>query len=279
MPTPTPPIVRAACGGALRLAALLLAVSLPGGMLRAQSTVDHRAFDALLRAHVVNGAVNYDAFKAAPTFTAYLTSLDAVNPSSLGTQERLAYWINVYNAFTIKLIVDKGERQSIRNINKSIGFLKLKGPWSDPIVRAAGRVLTLDQVEHEIIRKEFKEPRIHFAVVCAAIGCPPLRSEAYTAARLESQLAEQARQFIRESPAKNRVDVPSRTVFVSMIFTWYRDDFGGSDNAIGEYLSEWHPAGPERDILRSGRFTLKQTTYDWTLNSQQHMRARGASSL
>lgn len=271
-------MLRVARRGALRLAALLLAVSLPSGMLQAQSSVDHRAFDALLRAHVVNGAVDYDAFKAAPTFTAYLSALNAVNPASLSAQERLAYWINVYNAFTIKLIVDKGERQSIRNVNKSFGLLKLKGPWSDPVVRAAGRVLTLDQVEHEIIRKEFDEPRIHFALVCAAIGCPPLRSEAYVAARLETQLTEQAQRFIRESPPKNRVDVPSRTVFVSLVFTWYRDDFGGSDKAIGQYLAEWYPAGPERDLLRSGRFTLKQTNYDWTLNSQEHMRPRSTNT-
>jgi hypothetical protein len=260
-----------------RLATVTFVVAATTRVLPAQPTVDHRAFDALLRAHVVNGAVNYDAFKNAPAFKAYLASLDAVSPAALGMDERLAYWINVYNAFTIKLIVDKGERQSIRNVNKSFGLLKLKGPWSDPIVRAAGRVLTLDQVEHDIIRKEFEEPRIHFALVCAAIGCPPLRSEAYVASRLEAQLTEQAQRFIRESPEKNRVDVPSRTVFVSMVFTWYREDFGGTDKAIGQYLSDWYPAGPERELLRSGRFSLKQTDYDWTLNSQEHMRPRALS--
>ncbi len=273
----SPSVARNALRVARRLLVAALAATASANVLPAQSTVDHRAFDALLRAHVVNGAVDYNAFKAAPSFTTYLASLDAVKPAALSNDERLAYWINVYNAFTIKLIVDKGERQSIRNVNKSFGLLKLKGPWSDPIVRASGRVLTLDQVEHEIIRKEFDEPRIHFALVCAAIGCPPLRSEAYTATRLESQLAEQAQRFIRESPEKNRVDVPSRTVFVSMVFTWYRDDFGGTDKAIGQYLSDWYPAGPERELLRSGRFTLKQTNYDWTLNSIEHMRPRAVS--
>ncbi len=236
------------------------------------SAVNHAPFDVLLRSHVLNGAVNYDAFGADPRFAQYLASLDRVRPETLSEKERLAFWINTYNAFTIQLIESKGERESIRNINKSFGLLKLKGPWSDPIVRAGGRVLTLDQVEHEIIRKEFNEPRIHFALVCAAIGCPPLRSEAYTGARLDEQLGEQGRVFIRQSPAKNRVDVSTRTVFVSLIFTWYKDDFGGSDASIGKYLAGWYPAGPERALLESGRFTLKQTSYDWTLNSQEKMR-------
>ncbi len=246
--------------------------------LPAQTTVDHSAFDAMLKAHVVNGAVDYDAFKADARFPRYLASLDVVDPAKLSEPERLAFWINVYNAFTIQLITGKGERESIRNVNKTLGFLKFKGPWSDPIVRAAGRTLTLDNVEHDIIRKEFAEPRIHFALVCAAIGCPPLRSEAYTGARLDAQLQEQGRIFILESPTKNRVDVDSRTVFVSLVFTLYDEDFGGNDRALGRYLARWYPAGPTRTLLESGDFQVKQTDYDWSLNSQAHMRPRTGGS-
>ncbi len=250
---------------------LALAASATG--LSAQ-VVDHSAFDALLRAHVVGGAVNYDAFRANAQFAAYLASLDRVQPTTLSESERLAFWINVYNAYTIQLIVQKNERESIRNVNKSFGLLRLKGPWAEPIVKAAGRTLTLDQVEHDIIRKEFTEPRIHFALVCAAIGCPPLRSEAYTGEKLEAQLAAQGRIFIRQSPEKNRVDVASRTVFVSLIFTWYKEDFGGSDKRLGQYLARWYPAGPERALLESGDFKVVRTDYDWTLNSQEKMRAQ-----
>jgi hypothetical protein len=124
--------------------ALMTLGSAPAGA----QAFDHAPFDALLRRHVVDGLVDYDAFKASPEFTAYLASLDRVNPARLSERERLAYWINVYNAFTIRLVTDKNERESIRNINKSLGFLKLKGPWSDPIVRAGGRRLSLDDVEH-----------------------------------------------------------------------------------------------------------------------------------
>ena len=103
------------------------------------------------------------------------------------------------------------------------------------MVRAAGRELTLDEVEHEIVRKEFQEPRIHFALVCAAVSRPPLRREAYTGDRLDAQLEEQARRFLGDR-GKNRVDAVSGTVFVSPIFVWYRDDFGGSNEALGRYL-------------------------------------------
>jgi hypothetical protein len=272
---------RAAAGRPHRLArwlvALLALVALVtlGAPPAGAQAFDHAPFDALLRRHVVDGLVDYDAFKASPEFTTYLASLDRVNPARLSERERLAYWINVYNAFTIRLVTDKNERESIRNINKSLGFLKLKGPWSDPIVRAGGRKLSLDDVEHRIIRKAFTEPRIHFALVCAALGCPPLRSEAYTGAQLDRQLDDQARTFLLRSPAKNRVDVAAGVVYWSMIFNYYDEDFGGTEASIGRYIARFHPPGAERRLLESGQFTAKETEYDWRLNAR---RAAGATA-
>jgi Protein of unknown function, DUF547 len=233
----------------------------------ASGTLDHLAFDRLLRRHVEGGLVDYEAFAASGEFDAYLEALAAARPADLPEPDRLAFWINVYNAYTIEQIGVHGERESIRNINKTLGLLPLKGPWSERMVRAAGRTLTLDEVEHEIIRKQFDEPRIHFALVCAALGCPPLRSEAYTGGRLEEQLEDQARLFLRRSPEKNRVDVPTRTVWVSPILDWYRDDFGGTDEAIGRFLARYWPEGEERRLLLSGHFRLRTTHYDWSLNS------------
>ena len=253
---------RAPLGAALAL--VLTAAGLPAQHAQA----DHRAFDVLLREHVVNGLVDYNAFERSPEFRRYLAMLDSLDPATLGEQERLAYWINVYNAYTIELINRHGERRSIRNINKSFGFLKLKGPWGESLVKAGGRRLTLDDVEHRIIRKEFREPRIHFALVCAAMGCPPLRSEAYTGAKLDEQLHDQGRTFLLLSPTKNRVEVSDRTVHVSMIFNYYRADFGGTPAAVGKFIARWLPDGAERRLLESGDFALKETRYDWALNSQ-----------
>lgn len=229
--------------------------------------VDHAAFDELLRSSVnAQGLVDYDAFARSDSFEAYLEQLARTVPRSLPQAERLAFWINAYNAYTIALINRHGERRSIRNINRTLGFIRGKGPWSEPIAVIGGKAFTLDQIEHEIIRTEFTEPRIHFALVCAAIGCPPLRQEAYAGATLNDRLDDQARTFLRESPGKNRVDVASGVVTLSPIFDWYGSDFGASPAEIGRYLSRYFD-GAERELLASGEFRLRFSEYDWSLNS------------
>ncbi len=251
-------------------------LALPAPMLSAQ-TVDHSAFDRLLRAHVVNGLVNYDAFQNDAAFAGYLRLLAATNPATLPRNEQLALWINAYNAYTIQLINNKNERESIRNINKSLGVLRFKGPWSEAFAVVGGRTMTLDDIEQRTIRPTFREPRIHFALVCAAIGCPPLRSEAYTGARVEAQLEDQAKVFLTQTPAKNRVDVANRTVYRSQVFSFsnYMNDFGGSEAAVGRFIARYYPAGAEKALLESGEFKVVKTEYDWSLNSQSNGRRLG----
>ena len=235
---------------------------------------DHGAFNVLLHKNVVSGMVNYDGFDSAD-FKAYLASLAAFDPSVLPKAEQLAFWINAYNAYTIQLINAHHERASIRNINKTAGFIKAYGPWKEKLAIAGGKAYGLDNIEQDIIRPRFQEPRIHFALVCAARGCPPLRNEAYTGVHLDAQLDDQARQFLLQSPAKNRVDVNTRTVYLSPIFVEFRDyikDFGGSKDAIGKYIARFFPAGAERDLLQSGTYKTVTTNYDWTLNSQANAR-------
>lgn len=233
-----------------------------------QPTFDHSIFDSLLHRYVVNGMVDYDGFRQAPELATYLHRLAHFDPNTLPNAERLAFWIDAYNAYTIELINEHKERESIRNINKTLGFLKLHGPWNDPLAAVAGHHYTLDDIEQRIIRAKFHEPRIHFALVCAAMGCPPLRSEAYTGAKLDAQLDDQARIFLLESPAKNRVDVPGRSVYVSMIFNLYKDDFRSTPAAAGRFIAQFYPSGPVKDLLESGDFKLVETPYDWALNSQ-----------
>jgi hypothetical protein len=227
---------------------------------------DHAAFDALVRAHVsAEGRVDYDAFARSGAFRSYLGRLAAASLDGQGPQDRLAFWINAYNAYTIDQVTAHGERLSIRNIRTSRDGRPIDGPWSERVVHAAGRTLTLDEVEHQVIRKEFHEPRVHFALVCAAVSCPPLRREAYAGARLDGQLDAQARAFLGK-PEHNRVDVATRTAFLSPVFGWYLEDFGGSDAALGRFLSRYYPDGPEKDLLESGRFARRETPYDWALN-------------
>lgn len=228
------------------------------------STVDHAAWNAMLSRYVTDGLVDYDAFQRDPRFAAYLGQLGRVSIASLARNEQLAYWINVYNAYTIQLLNSRKQRSSIRDINKVLG-VTLKSPWAEPIVKADRRTLTLDDVEHEIIRKQFKDPRIHVALVCAALGCPPLRNEAFTAERLDAQLDDQARRFLAQR-AKNRVDLNNGTVYGSPIFTWYREDFGGTLEGVGAFWAKYLPPGPEQVLVRSGKFRWVDTDYDWRIN-------------
>ncbi len=252
----------------MRLAVAVLAATFAGPPAAAPATFDHSLFDALLRQHVVDGLVDYDAFGDAPAFRAYLGALERARPEALPAPERLALWINVYNASTIELVNRHGERESIRNVNRTLG-LALKGPWREELVRVGGQAFHLDHVEHEIVRKQFAEPRIHFALVCAARSCPALRSEAYTGARLEEQLEQQARAFLRERPSLNRVDAARGTLLLSPIVgDWYRRDFGPDDAALGRFLARYWPDGPERALLLSGRFRVAISPYDWGLNSR-----------
>ena len=244
-----------------------------------QAGFDHGAFDALLHAHVRNGMVDYDAFAAAPEFASYLGKLASFDPASLSQPEQVAFWVDAYNAYTIQLVNAHHERSSIRNINKSLGFIRGHGPWTEKLAVIGGRAYGLDEIEQDILRPRYHEPRIHFALVCAAMGCPPLRNEAYVGARLDAQLESQARTFLLASPTKNRVDVAARTVYLSPIFVEFNDyikDFGGSEAAVGQFIARYYPAGAERDLLAGGQFTVRKTPYDWTLNSQENARRAGA---
>ena len=250
---------------------LLLGIAAATPLPALAQTMSHATWDRLLRANVRGGLVDYDAFARSPDFQEYLRTLAATSPAGMPRSDQLAYWINAYNAYTIQLVNKHGERESIRNINKTLGVIRAYGPWNEPIVRAGGRTYTLDHVEQNILRKELRDPRIHFALVCAAMGCPPLRSEAYVGARLEAQLDDQARDFLARTPSKNRVDVASRTLFASQIFQFrdYEKDFGGTPRAIGRYIARYLPDGPEKRLLLGGDFRIRYTEYDWSLNKQR----------
>jgi hypothetical protein len=258
----------------MKLICLAIASSLLARSASAQ-TFEHSRFDALLKKHVVKGMVDYVAFDHAHSFKEYLKSLERADVSALPERERLAFWINAYNAYTIELINKYEERASIKNISEGAGFERTKGPWKEPIVKAAGQTYTLDEVENGIIRKQFREPRIHFALVCAAMSCPHLRSEAYTGAKLDAQLDSQGRTFVLDEARGGWVDVNKAVVHASRIFDWYRNDFGGSDAAIARYIAQYHPESPEKQLLLGGHFKMEFLEYDWTLNSRYLARLKG----
>ncbi len=245
-------------------AVLALVLAVPQSVNAQATAFDHGRFDALLKAHVVRGFVDYDAFARAPEFREYLAALDRATPKALDDDERLAFWINAFNAYTIALIVEHHELQSIRNINRTLGFLQLNGPWNEPIVRVGGERYSLDQVHHAILRKEFGESRVHFTLACGAVGCPPLRSEAYTGARLVEQFESQARTFLRDSPTKNRVE--GRMIVLSPVLMAYRNDFGPGRDDLARALAPYFD-GELRKRLGEGRAFFRTSEFDWSLNS------------
>jgi len=252
-------------------ALLLLPVS-------ALAEFDHSQWDSLLRKHVkVQGAgvatqLDYAGMAGDQAqLSAYLAALAAVDRPSFevwDTASQLAFLINTYNALTVDLILDDyPDIDSIRDI----GFL-LSSAWNQDIASLFREPVTLDEIEHEMIRgwDRYKEPRIHFAVNCAAIGCPALRNEAYVSDRLERQLEESTKLFLSDR-SRNYFD--NGRLYVSSIFDWYEEDFergwGGIDSVaefLANYPSELGLDGQTVDSLRAGNLRIRYLRYDWDLN-------------
>lgn len=223
----------------------------------------HAALNDLLKTHVKEARVDYAGLKShRKGLDDYLARVAAVGrPEFDGWDQprQLALLINTYNATTLQLIIDHYPVKSIKDIGSW-----LKGPWDQPVVHLWGRTFTLNQLEHEILRKRYTEPRIHFALVCAAKGCPPLRAEAYVGTRLDDQLDDQAHLFLANA-AKNRVDARRRTVYLSPIFKWYGEDFEKASGSVLAALKPWWPGKPSAGYEQ---FKIRYTDYDWSLNDQ-----------
>lgn len=222
-----------------------------------QAQIDHTKWNELLIKHVdANGKVNYKGFiKDKTKLEAYLKTLSAQKPSSSWSKnEQLAFWINAYNAFTVKLIVDNYPVESIKDLGGKI--YRVNTPWDIKFIEIGGEKLHLNDIEHNIIRKEFDEPRIHFALVCAAASCPKLRNEAYVAARLTKQLDDQAVQFLADD---NKNKITSDQLVLSKLFKWYSSDFPKGDAFI-DYLNQFTSVKIQKDA------NINWMDYDWRLN-------------
>jgi len=220
--------------------------------------VDHALFASLLSKHVKDGVVDYQGFKDDEAILdQYLEALAAVNPESLSTDDQFAFYVNAYNAWTIKLILSR--YPDIRSI-KDLGSL-LSSPWKKTIARIDGGLLTLDQIEHDILRKRFKDPRVHFAVNCASKSCPPLQGEPFTGSRLNDQLNQAAQAFIN-APRFNRLE--GETLWVSKIFDWFSEDFHG--DVIGYFIKYADAPLNDQLVKNKGRIKVRYMDYDWSLN-------------
>lgn len=256
---------------------IILAIATAPTPLTAQELPDHSTFTGVLQQHLHGSLVDYAALKANPTaLETYLRELEATPPAVVETasrSEQLAFWINAYNACAIKLVLDHYPIRKAgfpASLVKSLQGLpansirQIPDTWKRKFCNVAGGLRALDEIEHEIIRP-MGEPRIHFAVNCAARSCPALASEAYTGVALDEQLEAAVRRLIG-NPEHYRLERGSQpALHVNKVLDWYKDDFGGTQGVVDFLLSYMPPEDAE--YIRANRpISVHYVHYDWTLN-------------
>ncbi len=233
------------------------------------ASIDHGAWQQILDGYVHSdpdgvNLFDYLSLSTHPTDTAklagYLEHLEAIDPRNYSRSEQMAYWINFYNALTVKVVLDAYPVDSIKEIHE--GVIPLEGPWGDTHARVTDKPLTLNQIEHGILRPIWREKRIHYAVNCAAYACPHLIETAFTAANTESLLEAGARAYVNSPRGVDVVD--DDFMVLSSIYRWYAEDFGGTEEAVIQHLIEY--ADDELSEFLTGFDGVIEYAYDWRLN-------------
>lgn len=255
-------------------------------------TFDHSysLYNKLLNQNVADAMVNYQGVINQQTeFEEFLETLGSVKESEFQTwseKQKLAFWINAYNAFTIKAIIDHYPiKRSFSLIGifyaPSNSILQIKGVWKKLKFRAVGRMVTLDEIEHEILRKEYNEPRIHMAINCASVSCPDLSSEAYTPDKLEEQLTHASVSFVNNTEKGVFVNQENGKVKLSKIFKWFGEDFiknygknnlhndySLKENAVINFSIDYLESDEAKKFLMNNKLKIAYLGYDWNLNEQ-----------
>ena len=230
-----------------------------------QTRIDHQAWTQFLETYVKPDAsginkVAYESISAEgrQALKSYIKSLTELDPRDLSKSEQLAYWVNLYNALTVDVVLAYPKKKSILKMGE--GFFSI-GPWDDELVEIAGQPITLNDVEHRILRPIWQDHRIHYAVNCASIGCPNLALTAYTSDNAETLLSQGEKDYINH-PRGVTFDKKGR-LQLSKIFDWYGGDFAQNEQELVEYLSRHHTALSDKLKNYSGKIRYE---YDWNLN-------------
>ncbi len=233
----------------------------------ATAEIDHGAWDVFLRAHVSehDDGVNRIAYgqvsgEDRQALAAYLDRLAATPISRFNRDQQRAYWINLYNALTVKVVLDNYPVESIRDIDISPGLFA-DGPWGAELITVEGEALTLDDIEHRILRPIWRDPRIHYAVNCASIGCPNLMAEAVTAQNADAYLDAGATAYVNHPRG---AEVRDGRLVVSSIYSWFEEDFGGNDAGVIAHLKRY--ADRELKAALAEVTSIDDDRYDWDLN-------------
>ncbi|MBL6927757.1 MAG: DUF547 domain-containing protein [Rhodospirillales bacterium] len=231
-------------------------------------SVDHKAWDDFLEAYVVEekDGINRVAYgfvskEDRAALQSYIERLESVPVTELTRADQLAFWINLYNALTVRVVLEHFPVASIRDIDISPGLIS-DGPWGKKLARVEGEDISLDDIEHRILRPIWKDPRIHYALNCAALGCPNLATKAYTAQMSDKMLTRAARKFINDPRGAN---VEDGRLTVSGIYKWYKADFGGTDETVIAHIKRFAEGGLESALAKIKQ--IDAYAYDWSLNA------------
>jgi len=224
------------------------------------SNDSNQLYEKILNSYVKDGLVDYSRLKSNPkNLNKYLDQTSSTSKQTFdewNKNEQLAFLINLYNAQTLDLVANNYPVKSIKDIASDS-----RGPWEQPIVTLFGDKITLNALEREVIRKNYPDPRVHFALVCAALGCPALSNTPYQAATLENQLDQQTKAFLADSD-KNSIDTEQKILKLSPIFDWYKEDFIAKSGSVLEFVK------PYFGNQINNEFKIEYTHYDWSLNDQ-----------
>lgn len=233
------------------------------------AVIDHSLWGDLLERYLITGADGINRFAYGDVtdadrkvLKAYLQVLADTPISSFNRSEQMAYWINLYNALTVQVILNHYPTESIRDIDISPGLFS-DGPWRKKLLTIENEKVALDDIEHQILRPIWRDPRIHYAVNCASLGCPNLQPAPFDADLLDRQLDDAAIDFVNHQRA---VDIRNGEVVVSSIYRWFRDDFGREDQKIIAHLKAY--ATPDLAMQLENFSSIGDDAYDWRLNDQ-----------
>ncbi|MEZ5930855.1 MAG: DUF547 domain-containing protein [Alphaproteobacteria bacterium] len=232
-----------------------------------EASIDHGLWGTVLERCLVTGSDGINRFaydkaagKAGPELDAYLERMAALPISTYSRPEQMAYWINLYNALTVKVVLDHYPVDSIRDIDISPGLFS-DGPWGKKLLTIEQERVSLDDIEHQILRPIWKDPRVHYGVNCASIGCPNLQPVPFGAERLDRQLDDAAIEFVNHRRA---VEVSGDSVRASSIYDWFQADFGDSEQGVIAHLKAY--AEPDLAMKLEGVGDIGDYHYDWRLN-------------
>ncbi len=244
----------------------------------------HEAYNTVLSTYVDDaGMVDYKGLQenriALDQYVAHMGVITQDMYSDWSEDEQLAFWINAYNAITLQAIINHYPIKPGNVLNRSLypenSIRQISGVWDKLETLVLGKPMTLNAIEHEVIRVEFNEPRIHVAIVCASIGCPPLRNEAFVAEKLEEQLADQSKDFV-EHQQNFSIDSAKKTIYLSSILDWFGEDFegvysldgrNGTESAILGFVHEY-ASDAQKTVLSDSTYSVDFQDYDWMLNEQ-----------